>query len=86
MKIFNSVFQALAYLVECEIATLDMLRERSRSSKSDIRRQESIVQTGLQNCKLFVTPEEARKVSAFRVEDFLLGKRNDHGEKLPAAS
>lgn len=82
MKLFHNANQALAYLVECEIATLQMIRERSRSSKSDLRRQESIVQSGLQNCKLFVSPEDARRATANRVEEFLLGKRNDLGERV----
>ena len=86
VKIFNSAAEALACQVECNIATLEHMRRVKRSSKADIRRAENIVRTGLRNCRLYVTPEDAHRARAHRVEEWMRGERTETGERPEEAA
>lgn len=48
--------EALTYLVECTLATVQDLAGRSRPPKGELARQISIAQTGLDWVKTFVKP------------------------------
>lgn len=81
-RFFNSPAEALAYAVECQMATLGHLRGLQRPSKSELRRCESIVRTGLANCRLHVSRQVAMKAGAGRVVEFLDGERDDVGRRI----
>jgi len=67
-RIFNSPEEALCYMVECTMATLEHLKSVKSSSKSEIRRHEAIVESGLRNCEVFKLKEAAHKARCGRVE------------------
>lgn len=48
----------LVDLVECELATLQILRDRKGTSKSDLRRQESICETAVGQLRDLNVPPE----------------------------
>ena len=48
--------EAMAYLVECTLATVQDLAGRSRPPKGELARQISIAQTGIDWVKTFVKP------------------------------
>lgn len=79
-KIFSSAAEALAYQLDCDIATLEWYRFVKKFSQADIRRQAAIVRTGLANCRLYVTEDQARAARAHRVVEWLRGERNETGE------
>lgn len=83
-KLLYSAAEALAYMVDCEIATLEWYRVIKKFSQADIRRQEGIVRTGLVNCRAYVRPEDAHGARAHRVEEWLRGERSETGEREEA--
>lgn len=82
VKILNSAAEALAYAVECQIATLEWAGMLKKTSKSELERHKDITRTGLRNCKSHITVEDAHRARAYRVEEFLLGERDEIGEKI----
>lgn len=72
MKMFRNASEALAYMTEVTMATLEGLRDRKSSSKSEIRRHEDMVETGLMACSLYLDPEDARRTRCHRVHEALL--------------
>ncbi len=81
-KILSNAAEALACMVECQIATLEWAAMLKKTSKSELERHKDIAQTGLINCKLHITIEDAHRARAYRVEEFLRGERNEIGEKI----
>jgi hypothetical protein len=55
-KTLHSREEALAYLTECTLATVQDLAGRSRPPKGELARQVSIAQTGVDWVKTFVKP------------------------------
>lgn len=84
-RIFNTPEEALCYMVECTMATLEHLKGIKSASKSEIRRHESIVETGLRNCEVHKLKEAAHRARCFRVET-ALGKRQAPDAPVPSAS
>lgn len=55
-KTLRSSEEALTYLVECTLATVQDLAGRSRPPKAELARQISIAQTGIDWVRTFVRP------------------------------
>lgn len=55
-KTLRSSEEALTYLVECTLATVQDLAGRSRPPKGELARQISIAQTGIDWVRTFVRP------------------------------
>jgi hypothetical protein len=78
-KIFNNPGEALCWMVEVTMATLEHLKGVKSSSKSEIRRHESIVETGIRNCEIHKLKEAAHKARCFRVEKVLEEREKARG-------
>jgi len=71
----GSAEEALCYMVECELATLEWIRMIKRTSKSDIARHTSLATTGVNACKLYVQHRHAEKAGAHRLLKIMKGER-----------
>ena len=67
-RIFNSPNEALCYMVECTMATLEGLRSVKKTSKYEISRHEQLVEIGLRNCEVFKLRDAAHTARCSRVE------------------
>ena len=67
MRTPRSAAEALAYLTECQMATLETLKDRKSTSKSDLRRHEIITQTALGACMGYVSRENAEYMTCLRL-------------------
>ena len=74
-RTFHNADEALCYMVEVTMATLEVLKLRKSSSKADIRRHEAIVETGLRYCISVGLAETAEKTRCFRVSDAIIKAR-----------
>ncbi len=63
--------EALCIVAEWNLATVEMLKERKRTSKSDLERAQSIADESVELCKQFATKKGALAVQATRVAEFL---------------
>ena len=75
LKEFQNPGEALCYLVECTMASLERAKGIKSTPKSEIRRLEAIVASGLHNCRLFKLADAARSTRCPRVERELLGDK-----------
>lgn len=67
-RAFYTAAEALCWMVECEMATVEGLKGLKRTSKKGLDRHESIVATGLAACVKFDLKEAAHKARCSRVE------------------
>lgn len=64
---FKSEGHALVYMVECTMATLERSRLVKRTPKSEIKRLESIIDSGLTACRTFKLFQAAHESHCPRV-------------------
>ena len=71
-RVFNSALDALCYLTECTLATVEHLQDQKRAPKGETERQRGIAATGVLNLRLMkYSIDEAQKVKCYRVGDAL---------------
>jgi hypothetical protein len=63
--------EALAFMTECTLATVSDLASMSRPKKSELKRQISIAQTGIDWVKTITKP--GRKIGCSRVSEIIDG-------------
>jgi hypothetical protein len=69
----------LAWLTECELATLESLRAVKRTSKADLARHERICHTAVQQCvDLGVWPVGLRGAPCVRLQEAMAAVRATH--------
>jgi hypothetical protein len=62
----------VAWLAECQLATVEMLQERSRVSKSDLSRQQEIADVAVKACRDFdVIPRDHKGNDCTRLRRLL---------------
>jgi hypothetical protein len=71
IKVFPNAGEALCYMVECTMATAEHMKSLKRASKHEIQRLESIIATGLHNCRRFNLADAAHSARCHRVEEAL---------------
>jgi hypothetical protein len=69
--------EAVGYLTECTLATIDDFCMAKNPNKGEFRRQVSIAQKGLEWTKSFCTPEQLSKIKG-RVSDVI----KNHGSSV----
>jgi hypothetical protein len=67
IKTFRNPGQALAYMVECTMASLEHMREVKRTAKYEIERHESIVAIGMQAISMHVNHADVHSARCHRV-------------------
>jgi hypothetical protein len=74
---FATPGHALVYMVECTMATLEHSRMVKRTPKSEIKRLESIIASGLASCRKFNLQQAAHESRCPRVATALLKEPTD---------
>lgn len=69
----NNAVQAWAYLIECDLATLEELKDIKATSKYRISRQENICRSAILYFRQYGDIEAARRVKAIRLVKILEG-------------
>lgn len=67
--------EALCYMVECELATLEWIRSLKRTPRYDVKRHTGIASAGIEAIRLFADTNTAARVGAGRVVRILNGER-----------
>ncbi len=75
MRHNNTAAEALAYMTECAMATVEYYESLSKPPKSRVERHRAIAQNGLDECRKFVSVVDAKRAGAPRVAEWL-GKNN----------
>ena len=71
MRDFNDANEALCYMVECTMATLEYIRDVKRTPKHEITRQESIVSSGVGACRKLKLLDVANRTGCPRLAQVL---------------
>lgn len=73
VKLFNDPLDALCYMTECTLATVEGLELKSRPPQGELNRQRSIARTGIENLnRQRYTKTQAASIRCSRVQARLL--------------
>jgi len=72
IRIFNNAADALCYLTECTLATVESLEIQKRPPKGETARQKNMAEIGIRNLRAHkYTIDDAQGIKCFRVGDAL---------------